>query len=134
MFIVAKGSYSLSFSFPTSTYSFCYVFGTNVAFVLDGVAPRAKMNQQRSRRLRSAQDAKAEDEKKVEFAKLLKKQKRGKKDVTVAEEVITKTWDTNVITPGTPFMDILALALRYWVAYKLSTDPGWEKVSRVHHH
>ncbi|GBF65729.1 5'-3' exoribonuclease [Trichophyton mentagrophytes] len=98
---------------------------------VDGVAPRAKMNQQRSRRFRSAQDAKAEDEKKVEFAKLLKKQKRGKKDVTVAEEVITKTWDTNVITPGTPFMDILALALRYWVAYKLSTDPGWEKLKVI---
>ncbi|KAM5437835.1 5'-3' exoribonuclease 2 [Microsporum ferrugineum] len=98
---------------------------------VDGVAPRAKMNQQRSRRFRSAQDAKAEDEKKVEFARLLKKQKRGKTDVTIAEEVITKTWDTNVITPGTPFMDILALALRYWVAYKLSTDPGWEKLKVI---
>ena len=95
---------------------------------LDGVAPRAKMNQQRSRRFRSAQEAKEADEKKEEFAKLLKKQSRGKTDQDLAEEVVTKTWDSNVITPGTPFMDILAAALRYWVAYKLNTDPAWEKV------
>ena len=95
----------------------------------DGVAPRAKMNQQRSRRFRSAQEAKEADEKKEEFSKLLKKQKHGKAGQEVAEEVIQKTWDSNVITPGTPFMDILAASLRYWIAYKLNTDPAWEKVS-----
>lgn len=47
---------------------------------------------------------------------------------TSVENVIKKTWDSNVITPGTPFMDILATSLRYWVAYKLNTDPAWEKV------
>lgn len=98
---------------------------------LDGVAPRAKMNQQRSRRFRSAQEAKEADEKKEEFAKLLRKQNRGKNDQEMAEEVVTKTWDSNVITPGTPFMDILAAALRYWIAYKLNTDPAWEKVGRT---
>ena len=86
------------------------------------------MNQQRSRRFRSAQEAKEADEKKAEFTKLLRKQNKGK-SLTVEEEVIEKTWDSNVITPGTPFMDILALSLRYWVAYKLNTDPAWEKVS-----
>ena len=25
-------------------------------------------------------------------------------------------------------MDILAASLRYWIAYKLNTDPAWEKV------
>jgi hypothetical protein len=87
------------------------------------------MNQQRSRRFRSAQEAKEADEKKAEFAQLLRRQNNGGKSLTVEEDVIQKTWDSNVITPGTPFMDILAAALRYWVAYKLNTDPAWEKVS-----
>lgn len=95
---------------------------------IDGVAPRAKMNQQRARRFRSAQEAKEADEKKQEFQKMLAKQNANKGDYTLEEEVIKKTWDSNVITPGTPFMDILAAALRYWIAYKLNTDPAWEKV------
>jgi hypothetical protein len=61
-----------------------------------------------------------------------------------------KGWDQNVITPGesaveesarpllnpfhllgTPFMDLLAISLRYWVAQKMNTDPGWAKVRLV---
>ena len=100
------------------------VFGLN----LDGVAPRAKMNQQRARRFRSAQEAREADEKKEEFQKMLAKQNAKKGEQELQEEVVQKTWDSNVITPGTPFMDILAAALRYWIAYKLNTDPAWEKV------
>ncbi|KKK24646.1 hypothetical protein ARAM_004694 [Aspergillus rambellii] len=97
---------------------------------LDGVAPRAKMNQQRARRFRSAQEAREADEKKEEFRKMLAKQ-NGNKDRGLEEEVIKKTWDSNVITPGTPFMDILAASLRYWIAYKLNTDPAWEKLKII---
>jgi len=39
-----------------------------------------------------------------------------------------EAWDSNAITPGTPFMDLLANSLRYWVAQKLNTDPGWKNV------
>jgi 5'-3' exoribonuclease 2 len=39
-----------------------------------------------------------------------------------------KGWDSNAITPGTPFMDLLAKSLRYWVAKKLNEDPGWAGV------
>ncbi|KAJ5091467.1 5'-3' exoribonuclease 2 [Penicillium alfredii] len=99
---------------------------------IDGVAPRAKMNQQRSRRFRSAQEARENDEKKEELHKLLAKQQAKKTgDAIVQEEVIQKTWDSNVITPGTPFMDILAASLRYWIAYKLNTDPAWEKMKII---
>ena len=38
-------------------------------------------------------------------------------------------WDSNAITPGTPFMDLLAASLRYWVVQKMNTDPGWKNVS-----
>lgn len=98
---------------------------------VDGVAPRAKMNQQRSRRFRSAQEAKEADQKKEEFQKMLAKKNGDSSAPTSVENVIKKTWDSNVITPGTPFMDILATSLRYWVAYKLNTDPAWEKLKVI---
>lgn len=90
------------------------------------------MNQQRARRFRSAQEAREADEKKEEFQKMLAKQNASKAEQELEEEVVKKTWDSNVITPGTPFMDILAAALRYWIAYKLNTDPAWEKVRLLH--
>ena len=95
---------------------------------VDGVAPRAKMNQQRSRRFRSAQDAKEKEEDKAEFIRSMLKNGQSVDDFT---ETNKKEWDSNVITPGTPFMDKLAQSLRYWAAYKLSTDPGWEKLKVI---
>jgi hypothetical protein len=40
-----------------------------------------------------------------------------------------KGWDQNAITPGTPFMTLLASSLRFWIAKKLNEDPGWAGVS-----
>ena len=60
--------------------------------------------------------------------KMLKSKTDGVIDDEVESSMSKKTWDSNAITPGTPFMDILAASLRYWVGYKLNTDPGWAKV------
>ena len=89
------------------------------------------MNQQRSRRFRSAQEAAQKDEDKEEFLKMLKSQNNGAVHEDATAMAHKKTWDSNAITPGTPFMDILAASLRYWCAYKVNTDPAWEKVKVI---
>ncbi|KAK7093653.1 hypothetical protein V1264_007358 [Littorina saxatilis] len=78
---------------------------------IDGVAPRAKMNQQRGRRFRSAREAE----------ELIKKaQEKGE---TLPTE---KRFDSNCITPGTPFMVRLQDHLKYFVVNKVTHDPLWQ--------
>jgi 5'-3' exoribonuclease 2 len=84
------------------------------------------MNQQRSRRFRSAQEAKEKEEDVAELMRIIERERGTKIDASIKDK---KVWDSNAITPGTPFMDILASSLRYWTAYKLNTDPAWAKVN-----
>ena len=77
---------------------------------VDGVAPRAKMNQQRSRRFRSAKEAETID----------------KLAISRGEEK-PERFDTNCITPGTEFMERLHNALCNFVKSKINADPLWQK-------
>jgi len=88
---------------------------------IDGVAPRAKMNQQRSRRFRSAQEARENLEVEQNIRNELTK--NGQRVPPAA-----KAWDSNVITPGTPFMLKLAEFIRFYVRKRISTDKAWQNI------
>lgn len=84
---------------------------------IDGCAPRAKMNQQRARRFKTAKEA----EKRAAEAK----------ENPDAEASKVEPFDSNCITPGTPFMERLASHLRFFIRHKISEDPAWQKPTIV---
>jgi 5'-3' exoribonuclease 1 len=83
---------------------------------IDGVAPRAKLNQQRARRFRAAQE-------RVEKMMIAKQ-----KGETIDEEDV---FDTNAITPGTEFMDKVGRHLRWFIRKKMKEDPIWSNLEVV---
>ncbi len=83
---------------------------------IDGVAPRAKMNQQRGRRFRSAKDAETREAEAKQKGEKLPEEAR---------------FDSNCITPGTEFMDRLHQHLKYFVTNKLTNDDLWRDVKVV---
>jgi 5'-3' exoribonuclease 2 len=85
------------------------------------------MNQQRSRRFRAAQEAADKEEERRESIKLFEAMGHPVSD----EAMNKKSWDTNAITPGTPFMDLLSKSLKYWISWKLTNDPGWKDVKVI---
>ncbi|RMD43279.1 hypothetical protein DV735_g1808, partial [Chaetothyriales sp. CBS 134920] len=82
---------------------------------IDGVAPRAKMNQQRSRRFRTALDA----------------EKAREKAIKEGLELPKDPFDSNCITPGTEFMAKLTEQLKYFISKKVSEDTDWQGVEVV---
>ncbi|CAG8484022.1 3337_t:CDS:10 [Funneliformis caledonium] len=83
---------------------------------IDGVAPRAKMNQQRARRFRTAKES-AEAVKKAES-----------KGESLPKEA---PFDSNCITPGTLFMEKLSRQLKYFVNKKVTEDSNWRNIEIV---
>ncbi|XP_066143460.1 5'-3' exoribonuclease 1 isoform X1 [Euwallacea fornicatus] len=83
---------------------------------IDGVAPRAKMNQQRGRRFRSAKDAEKQEAEARKKGEILPTEAR---------------FDSNCITPGTVFMARLHQELKHFCVDKISNDPIWKDVKII---
>ncbi|KAH8582020.1 exoribonuclease [Cryptosporidium sp. chipmunk genotype I] len=95
-----------------------------IYMAIDGVAPRAKMNQQRSRRYKTALEMdynrRAYEIAQEEFCKIGYR----------CPEYVEK-WDSNVITPGTPFMERLTMCLHAYIRRKFEVDESWRSISVI---
>lgn len=79
------------------------------------------MNQQRARRFHAAKEQISSEELKSEM--VLEWARRGKH---VSPETLKASWDSNVITPGTPFMDKLAVNIRAFLKEQLEANASWQ--------
>jgi len=95
----------------------------SVYMAIDGVAPRAKLNQQRSRRFRSAMDlAEATKGKNIKSAD---------ENAPGSSGTSSGAFDSNCITPGTEFMGRVSAAIKYFIRKKIKEDPLWRNLKII---
>ena len=101
-----------------------------IYMAIDGVAPRAKMNQQRSRRFRAAMDA----QQKERISSKIKDEWRNKglpSDFLNSKNEEKFKFDSNCITPGTEFLDQCSIAVRTYIKSRLNNDPLWKDLNVI---
>ncbi|XP_023769107.1 5'-3' exoribonuclease 3 [Lactuca sativa] len=93
---------------------------------IDGVAPRAKMNQQRTRRFRNAKD---QETLRKEEDRLRRQYEVEGKDVLPKQD--SEVTDSNIITPGTTFMFELSKQLQTYVHLRVSKNDAWKHLKVI---
>lgn len=86
-----------------------------------------KMNQQRSRRFRASKETAEKREQIASIRKRLEEEGIPLPPPRKDEE----HFDSNCITPGTPFMARLSTALRYYIHKRITYDPAWQKIQVI---
>jgi len=108
---------------------------------VDGVAPRAKMNQQRGRRFRTAKEAREVREKAEAKGEKLPAEKAFDSNCITPgsyRRSVFKEWHLilhyfflKIKPPGTPFMARLSNQLRYFINKKITEDSNWRDIEVV---
>lgn len=101
-----------------------------VYFAIDGVAPRAKMNQQRARRFRTAREG-FERKREIEH-KVAQLQTKGIEPEYYHRVTKPKhSFDSNCITPGTRFMAMISVKLKQYIDHRMATSRAWQSIQVV---
>ena len=97
-----------------------------LVLAIDGVAPRSKLNQQRTRRFRAAHDRlRGEELYKQEAEKMMEEHP------SLPTPKWREKWDHNQITPSTAFMERVGQAIEWFILFKINTDPLWSEITVV---
>ncbi|XP_047736356.1 5'-3' exoribonuclease 1-like, partial [Hyalella azteca] len=97
---------------------FCMIRPKKVFFLaIDGVAPRAKLDQMRSGRFSCCQADEKSRTTALEKGKILPP---------------GEPFDPNCITPGTEFMDRLDQQFQNFITSKISNDPSWQSCTVIY--
>eukprot|EP00750_Incisomonas_marina_P030570 INCI7617.2.p1 GENE.INCI7617.2~~INCI7617.2.p1 ORF type:complete len:822 (-),score=151.65 INCI7617.2:840-3305(-) len=93
-----------------------------IFIAVDGVAPRAKINQQRARRFVAARSREAARTVALDALHQLQRDNFAPAveiDAATAAHATRAEWDHNAISPGTEFMDRMMAALKKFVAHRM---------------
>ncbi|CAI8496596.1 unnamed protein product [Hanseniaspora opuntiae] len=93
---------------------------STVYLAIDGVAPRAKINQQRSRRFRAAQEFEEARDEAIENGTYIQPPPEDE-----------NTFYKSSISPGTVFMAKMSEQLKYFIHDKVSNDNSWKNINVI---